>query len=60
MKKTIAVLISLLLFPFGLLAQGVSVGDQAPDFDLDKFGGGKITLSEFRGKVVFLNFMGYS
>lgn len=34
----------------------VRVGDPAPDFTVEMFDGGKITLSELRGKVVLLNF----
>lgn len=31
------------------------VGFAAPDFTLDRLGGGQVTLSEFRGKVVIVN-----
>ncbi len=34
----------------------VQVGDPAPDFTLPMYGGGEVTLSELRGKVVLLNF----
>jgi len=35
---------------------GVNVGNLAPDFTLDDLEGGKVRLSELRGKVVFINF----
>lgn len=34
----------------------LSVGDQAPDFDLPRDGGGRLTLAEFRGRPVVLFF----
>lgn len=34
----------------------VRVGDLAPEFTLPMYGGGEVTLSELRGKVVLLNF----
>lgn len=34
----------------------VKAGDEAPDFTVEMFDGGKITLSTLRGKVVLLNF----
>lgn len=34
----------------------VAVGDMAPDFTLPMYGGGEVTLSKLRGKVVLLNF----
>jgi len=35
---------------------GVRPGDKAPDFRLTKIGGGEVSLSDYRGKVVLLNF----
>jgi peroxiredoxin/DNA-directed RNA polymerase subunit M/transcription elongation factor TFIIS len=37
-------------------AEGVQVGNRAPDFDLDSLDGRSISLSEMRGKMVMLNF----
>ncbi len=34
----------------------LSVGDEAPDFSVSTIGGDTITLSDLRGKVVFINF----
>ncbi len=36
----------------------LQVGDAAPDFTVDLLSGGTFTLSEHKGKVVFLNFWG--
>lgn len=36
------------------------VGDKAPDFNLDKLGGGKGSLSDYSGKVVMVFIFGYS
>ncbi|MFQ5761853.1 MAG: TlpA family protein disulfide reductase, partial [Candidatus Bathyarchaeia archaeon] len=35
---------------------GVEVGQRAPDFTLETHGGEKVSLSDFRGKVVVVNF----
>jgi len=37
-------------------ARKVAVGEPAPDFHLPGLEGGDVSLSQFRGKVVFLNF----
>ena len=37
------------------LPVGSSVGMRAPDFTLPRVGGGELTLSDYRGKVVFVN-----
>jgi len=36
--------------------QGTEVGDQAPDFQLDNLEGTSVSLSDFRGNPVMLNF----
>ena len=36
--------------------QGTKVGDQAPDFQLDNLAGTSVSLSDFRGNPVMLNF----
>jgi len=38
----------------------VQVGEEAPDFTLEALGGGQVSLSEFRGKVVLINLFGYN
>jgi hypothetical protein len=37
-------------------AFAVQVGDKAPDFELDSTAGGKLKLSDLKGKTVLLNF----
>lgn len=36
------------------------VGDEAPDFTLNQQGGGSFTLSDHRGKVVYIFWFGYN
>jgi peroxiredoxin len=36
--------------------EGIRVGQRAPDFELEAAGGGKIKLSDYRGKKVLVNF----
>jgi peroxiredoxin len=36
--------------------QKLRVAVDAPDFTLREIGGGKISLKEFRGKIILLNF----
>jgi peroxiredoxin len=65
MSKT-ARLIIVLLFAGGAVAfylghranskAGVQVGDAAPDFKLPALDGGSISLAQFRGRVVVVNF----
>jgi hypothetical protein len=52
-----AVAISLSLLVGGLnSAMAIGVGDQAPDFELNSSKGGKVKLSDLRGKNVLINF----
>lgn len=37
-------------------SQGIKVGTPAPDFTLNDLTGKQISLSEYQGKVVYLNF----
>ena len=48
----------LFLIPFSIFAQ--AIGTQAPDFDLTSLEDGQIKLSDFKEKVVYLFFFGYS
>lgn len=41
-------------------AQAPEPGDEAPDFTLESLDGGRVSLSDFRGRVVFINFFGFS
>jgi cytochrome oxidase Cu insertion factor (SCO1/SenC/PrrC family) len=45
-----------LLFATSPLVLALEVGDKAPDFELDSSKGGKLKLSDLRGKNVLLNF----
>jgi hypothetical protein len=38
------------------LVLALQVGDKAPDFELDSTKGGKLKLSDLRGKNVLINF----
>ncbi|MBO8155117.1 MAG: TlpA family protein disulfide reductase [Bacillaceae bacterium] len=38
------------------LPEGIKTGDAAPDFTLESLAGEEVSLSDFRGKKVFLNF----
>jgi peroxiredoxin len=48
----------LFLVTFTGMAQ--DVGDEAPDFSLTTLNGNSFTLSNYRGKVVFIFFFGYA
>ena len=45
---------------YSAIAQYPGVGDPAPDFTHQSLDHGQITLSNYRGKVVMLYFIGYS
>ena len=36
------------------------LGEQAPDFTLEQLDGGLVSLSDFDGKVIFINFFGFN
>lgn len=38
------------------ISPGLKVGDTAPDFTLGLLSGDQVTLSDYRGKPVFVNF----
>lgn len=52
-------LIALLLSVQGTMGQVPEVGDLAPDFTLQQLEGDYVSLNDFRGKVVFINFFGF-
>ncbi|MBT4497123.1 MAG: hypothetical protein HOC74_05340 [Gemmatimonadetes bacterium] len=54
------VLLAGLALPGGTQAQVPEVGDVVTDFTLERLGGGEMALSDFSGRVVFINFLGYS
>ena len=41
-------------------AAAPQLGEQAPDFTLELSDGGSISLSDFDGKVIFINFFGFN
>ena len=41
-------------------AQAPQPGDLAPDFTLEQLDGGPVSLSDFEGNVVFINFFGFN
>jgi len=52
-------LIALLLSVQGTIGQVPEVGDLAPDFTLQQLEGDYVSLNDFRGKVVLINFFGF-
>jgi hypothetical protein len=56
-KKLSALVIAFsLVFGSAELASALQVGDKAPDFELNSSKGGKLKLSDLRGKNVLINF----
>ena len=57
-RKTLSVLLVAfsLVFASAGLARALGVGDKAPDFELDSSKGGKVKLSNLKGKNVLINF----
>lgn len=52
-------LVALLLSVQGTMGQVPEVGDLAPDFTLQQLEGDYVSLNDFRGKVVLINFFGF-
>ena len=57
MKYVLSVFLMVAGFTAGLVAQ--SVGTIAPDFTHSTLSNGTISLSDYRGKVVYLFFFGW-
>jgi len=57
MKKYLLVLLASLFYYTASLAQ--NVGEIAPDFTHTTLSHGSVSLSDFRGKVVYLFFFGH-
>lgn len=53
------VLVAMVLTAVPVAAQTI-VGGEALDFTLDSLDGGPVSLGDFRGQVVLINFFGYS
>jgi peroxiredoxin len=60
MKRLSISMVSLVLISSAAFSQTYKVGDPAPFFSLARAGGGTLALSDFRGQIVFLNFIGYA
>jgi hypothetical protein len=60
-RKTLSVLLVAfaLVFATNGLARALGVGDKAPDFELDSTKGGKLKLSDLKGKNVLINFYAF-
>lgn len=56
MFKILAIILSLVVLLAGCGGQGLSVGDPAPDFQLNSLDGQTVSLSDFKGSPVLLNF----
>ncbi|MGD9900651.1 MAG: redoxin domain-containing protein [Calditrichaceae bacterium] len=57
MRSKFLSFIIILCLSSGLMA---GVGDPAPDFTLNRLDGGTFTLSDYKGKVIYLFFVGYN
>ena len=57
--RTVLALCGMAVWAVPTLA-GVKVGDKAPDFKLTGVDNRDYALSDYKGKVVFVNFLGYS
>jgi peroxiredoxin len=55
--KTAIVIVALAATSVVLAGEGVSVGDKAPDFTLPDTAGNEVSLSDFEGKVVVLEWL---
>ena len=44
---------------FGYQYGGLNIGDKAPEFSIESSDGTLIKLSDFKGKVVFLDFLSF-
>jgi hypothetical protein len=55
-KLSVLALAFSLVFATAGVASALGVGDKAPDFELDSSKGGKLKLSDLRGKNVLINF----
>lgn len=59
MKKT-AILISFFVLASGTMLHAQNVGEEAPDFTLNKLTGGSWTLSDYSGKVISIFVFGFN
>lgn len=59
-KNVCAALVAVLLSLRCATAQEIDLGDMPADFVLLELAGEEVALSDFRGRVLLLNFFGYS
>jgi hypothetical protein len=55
-KLSIVAIAFSLVFAAAGFASALGVGDKAPDFELDSTKGGKLKLTDLKGKNVLINF----
>jgi peroxiredoxin len=55
--RTVTVIVTLLATSAVCAGEGVSVGDQAPNFTLPDTAGNEVSLSDFEGKIVVLEWL---
>ncbi len=62
MKKLILPILMLAMISFvcAFGAGAVGVGDEAPDFTLNALDGSTVNLEDYRGKIVYIFWFGYS
>lgn len=60
MRTMVKITLSTLLVAIAASAQTPGVGNMAPDFTHSSLNHGQIKLSDFRGKVVYLFFLGHN
>jgi len=59
MRKKLFLLLIVMAFAFSAV-KAAGVGDAAPEFALNRLDGGTITLSDLKGKVVYIFWFGYN
>ncbi|OGG49972.1 MAG: hypothetical protein A3F84_13720 [Candidatus Handelsmanbacteria bacterium RIFCSPLOWO2_12_FULL_64_10] len=59
LRKTVLAICGMALWAVPALA-AVKAGDRAPDFRLAGVDGKNYALSDYKGRVVFVNFLGYT
>jgi cytochrome oxidase Cu insertion factor (SCO1/SenC/PrrC family) len=54
-----ALVFLMVMLMHGPQALAIGIGDPAPDFELDSTKGGKVKLSDLKGKNVLINFYNF-
>ena len=58
MKLSLCLALTGTLLTTMAFAQNISVGQKAPVFSLNRYGGGTVALADYPGKTIFINFFG--